>query len=204
MVGGLFSDGFLAEASPATWDKADTALFHTTRTDLVAIPPTELLGCLAETSVKAESLTSGGLCAVEPPSTLGKAETEGDRALLGLELSHYVLSPPRVGIKEWGVPGGDEGGRVEGASDIQGIDTSIQANQLVSALSEVNTTYAVEALGDVESSSPWMSINPLGVVVTAELNCNTKVRRLDNNLKVSNWVKYRLPGFSKMMGLSLG
>ena len=49
-----------------------------------------------------------------------------------------------------------------------------------------------------------MSINPLGVVVTADLNCSTEVRRLDNTLKVSNWVKYRLPGFSKMIGLSLG
>ena len=53
-------------------------------------------------------------------------------------------------------------------------------------------------------SSPLVSINPLGVVVTTDLNCNTEVRRLDNTLKVSKWVKYRLPGFSKMMGLSLG
>ena len=56
----------------------------------------------------------------------------------------------------------------------------------------------------MESSSPLVSINPLGVVVTADLNCNTEVRRLDNTSKVSNWVKYRLPSFSKMMGLSLG
>ena len=40
--------------------------------------------------------------------------------------------------------------------------------------------------------------------MTTNLNCNTEVRRLDNTLKVSNWVKYRLLGFSKMMGLSLG
>ena len=133
-----------------------------------------------------------------------KAETEGDRALKGLELSNYVLSPPRVGIEEWDVPSGDEDDQVEGASDIQGIDTSHQANQLVLALTEVETAYAVEVLGDVESSSPLMSINPLGVVVTAELNSNIEVRRFDNTLKVSNWVKHRLPSFSKMMGLSLG
>ena len=200
----LFSNGIHTKASWATRDRADTALFHTTRTDLVAIPPTKLLGCLVETSAKAESLISCGLYADKPPSTLGKAEIEGDRALIGLELSNYVLSPPRVGIKEWGVLSRDEGDRVKVASDIQGIDTSIQANQLVSALTEVETAYAVEVLGDGESSSPLMSINPLRVVVTAELNCNTEVRRLDNTLKVSNWVKYRLPDFSKMMGLSLG
>ena len=72
------------------------------------------------------------------------------------------------------------------------------------ALTEVETAYAVEVLGDVESSSPLMSINPLGVVVTAELNSNIEVRRFDNTLKVSNWVKHRLPSFSKMMGFSLG
>ena len=144
-VGGLFSDGFHARALPATRDRVDTTLFHTTRTDLVSFSPTELLGCLAGTLVEAESLFSGGLCADEPPSTLGKAETEGDRALIGLELSNYVLSPPRVRIEEGGVPGGDEGDRVEGASDIQGIDTSYQANQSVLALTKVKTAYVVEA-----------------------------------------------------------
>ena len=108
------------------------------------------------------------------------------RALLGLELSNYVQSPLRVGIEEWGVQGGDEGDRAEGTSDIQGIDTSYQANQLVLALTEVKTTYAVEALGDVESSSPLMSINPLGAVVMTKLNYNNEVKRLDNTLKVSN------------------
>ena len=162
------------------------------------------MGCLAETSAEVECFIFEGSRTNKPLITLGKAEIEGDRALIGLELSNYVLSPPRVGIKEWGVLSRDEGDRVKVASDIQGIDTSIQANQLVSALTEVETAYAVEVLGDGESSSPLMSINPLRVVVTAELNCNTEVRRLDNTLKVSNWVKYRLPDFSKMMGLSLG
>ena len=44
----------------------------------MAIPSTELLGCLVETSMEAKSLISGGLCAVEPLSTLGKTKTEGD------------------------------------------------------------------------------------------------------------------------------
>ena len=160
--------GFSPGLSPVTQDRADTALFHTTRIDLVAIPLTELLGCLVETSMEAKSLISGGLCAVEPLSTLGKTKTEGDKALLGLELSNYVLSPLRVGIEELGVLGGDEGDWVEGTSDIQGIDTSYQANQLVLALTEVETAYAIEAQGDIESSSPLMSINPLGAVVMTE------------------------------------
>ena len=89
-------------------------------------------------------------------------------------------------------------------SDIQGIDTSHQANQLVLALTEVETASADEGLGDLDSFPPLMTINPLGLVVSAELNRNTEVMRFDNTLIISNWVKHRLPSFSKMMGLSLG
>ena len=60
-----------------------------------------------------------------------------------------------------------------------------------------------EGLSDVDSSSPLMTFNPLGLVVTAELNSNSEVIRFDNTSNVSNWVKQRLPGFSKMMGLPL-
>ena len=100
MEGGPFFDGFHAGASPATLGRAVTALLHTTRTDLVSLSPSEHLGCLVETSVKAESLISGGLCADEPSFTLAKVETKGDRALKGLELSNYILNLPRVGIEE--------------------------------------------------------------------------------------------------------
>lgn len=175
--GGSFSDGSLAGASPAELDRADIGLLHTMRPDLVSVSSSEHLGCPAETMAVAMSLFSGGPSAVESLLTLGNAETEGERSFKGLELSTSVLSPPRVGI---------------------------EANQSVLALSEVETAYAVEALGEAESSSPLMSINPLGVVVTAELNKNTEVRRLDNTLAVSNWVKQRLPSFSKLMGLPLG
>ena len=103
MEGGPFFDGFHAEASPVTLDRAITALFHTTRTDLVSVPPTKHMGCLTETSAEAESLISDGLYVDDPPFI------EGDWALNGLKLSNYVLSPPRVGIEEWGVPTGDGG-----------------------------------------------------------------------------------------------
>ena len=135
---------------------------------------------------------------------MGTAETEVDKALNGLVLSNYAPSPPTVGIEVRGVPGGDAGGQVEGASDIQGTDTSHQANQSVLALTEVETAYVVEVLGDVDNSSPLMSINPLELNSIAEVNSIVEVRRFDNSLNVSNWVKHRLLGFSKMMGLSLG
>ena len=102
-------------------------------------------------------------------------------------------------IEELVVPGGLEGGWVEGDYDFQGIDSPPQTKKPVLALTEVD-----EGLGDVDCSSPLMTFNPMGLVVLAELNSNTEVMRLDNTLNVFNWVKRRLPVFSKMMGLSLG
>ena len=54
------------------------------------------------------------------------------------------------------------------------------------------------------SFSPLMTINPLGLVVSDELNSDKEVKGFGNTLNISNWVKHRIPGFSKMMGLSLG
>ena len=193
-----FSDGFHAGDPLATLDRADFGLFHSMRSILESDSPTEHMGCPAETSAVAECLISVGLGSDEPLFSLGKADTEIDRVFNGLVLSNYALSPPRVGIEVRGVPNGDVGGRVEGASDIQGTYSSHQDNQSVLALIEVEKAYAVEVLGDVDSSSPRMSINPL------ELNGIAVVRRFDNSLNVSNWVKHRLPGFSKMTRLSLG
>ena len=70
MVGGLFSNGFHAEASLETLDSANTSFFHTTRSVLVYVPLSELMGCLAKTSAEAKSLISGGLCTNEPLFTL--------------------------------------------------------------------------------------------------------------------------------------
>ena len=112
-----FSNGFHAGDPPATLDRANFGLFHSMRSVLESDPPTEHMGCPAETSVE---IVSDGSRADEPLITMGKADTKGERALKGLVLSNYVLSSPRVGIEDLGVPGGVEGGRVEGASDVQG------------------------------------------------------------------------------------
>ena len=63
------------------------------------------------------------------------------------------------------------------------------------ALTKVKTASANEGLGDVDSLSPLLTINSLGLVVSAELNSNIEVMRFDNTLNVSNWVKYRPPWF---------
>ena len=63
------------------------------------------------------------------------------------------------------------------------------------ALTKVKTASANEGLGDVDNLSPLLTINSLGLVVSAELNSNIEVMRFDNTLNVSNWVKYRPPWF---------
>ena len=59
-------------------------------------------------------------------------------------------------------------------------------------------------LGDVDSFSPLMTITTQGLVVSVELNRDTEVLGLENTLDISNWVKHRIPGFSKLVGLPVG
>ncbi|KAF3968717.1 hypothetical protein CMV_007427 [Castanea mollissima] len=140
--------------------------------DTRSLPLTENLGCLVMTSVEVERLISDGSCADEPSVTLGKAEIGGDGALTGCVVSNYNSSPSRVGNEEVGVQGGDEGGQVDCASDKQGINTPHQVDQSVWALTEVEIISADEGLGCVDSFSPLLTINPLELVVLAELNGN--------------------------------
>nr|POF17159.1 hypothetical protein CFP56_39685 [Quercus suber] len=98
-----FSDGFHVEDSPATLDRANITLIHTIRTDTLSVPLTENMGCLAKTSVEAKCLIFNRSHVNEPSITLGKAKTEDDKALIGLVLSNYVLSPSRVGTEKLGV-----------------------------------------------------------------------------------------------------
>ena len=150
------------------------------------------------TSSEAGCPFSKGFRVGEPPFSLGKANLEGDRASKSLVLSNYILDPSRFGSEELGIQGGDEGDRVVCARDTQGIDTSHLANQSVLALTKVET------LPYVDNFSPLTTINPLGLAVLAEVNSFMEVLSLDNTLNVSKWVKHRIPGFNKMMGLSLG
>ena len=75
---------------------------------------------------------------------------------------------------------------------------------LSGVMTEVEALSADLDLGDVDSFSPLMTINPMGLVVSAELHNNIEVMGVENLLNISNWVKHRIPSFSKMMGLSLG
>jgi len=183
------SDGSHIEDTLMTLDRAYTAPIHSTRMETMSNPRTSNLGYLAKPLGEAECPVFDGSRADEPSITLGKAETKDDKASIGLVLSNYVLSISRTRTKDLGIQDGDEGGQVDCASDIQGIDTSHQANQLlVLALTEVDVVSADIGLGNGDSLSPLMTINPLGLVVSAELNSKSEVMGFDNTLNISNWV----------------
>lgn len=114
------SDGFHAKELPMTPGKADIMQTHSLGTVMssdcaheVAIPQTEAMGRLANSSMEVECPFSDGICADEPPMTLGKAETESDRVLMGLFLFNLFVSLSRAGIADLGVQDGDEGGWVD-------------------------------------------------------------------------------------------
>lgn len=57
--------------------------------------------------------------------------------------------------------------------------------------------------GSFSDCNPLIMIAPPGLDLSTELSSDTEVLCLDNKLAISNWVKHRLPGFSKLVGLSL-
>ena len=57
--------------------------------------------------------------------------------------------------------------------------------------------------GEDSSPIPLLSITPFGLPLTAKLNSGNEVVGCENILDTSRWVKNRLPGFSKLVGLPL-
>ena len=73
-----------------------------------------------------------------------------------------------------------------------------------SVLVEEEWNLSDKGLGGEDSSPvPLMSITPSGIHLSAELNCGNEAVGCENILDTSRWVKNRLPGFSKLVGLPL-
>lgn len=148
------------------------------------------------------------------------------RSSVNLFLFDFFLGLSRAGLVDLGVNDGDEGGWDCCAGLTQGIDNNgfrpnsvlehDQSNLAVipmkavcdvlgaSVLVEEEMDISVLGLGGEDSLSiPLMTITPFGLALSAELNYGTEVVGCENTLDISNWVKYRLPGFSKLVGLPL-
>jgi len=69
-----------------------------------------MMGFLVKSSAEVECPVFDGSHTDEPSITLGKAETEGVRASIGLLLPNSVSSLSRAEVVGLGVQDGDEGG----------------------------------------------------------------------------------------------
>ena len=73
-----------------------------------------------------------------------------------------------------------------------------------SVLVEEEWNVSNKGLGGEDSSPvPLLSITPSGLHLIAKLNCGNEAVGCENILDTSRWVKNRLPGFSKLVGLPL-
>ena len=73
-----------------------------------------------------------------------------------------------------------------------------------SALVEEELNISNMGLGGEDSLPiPLLSITPFGLPLSAELNYGNEAVECVNTLDASRWVKNRLPGFSKLVGLPL-
>ena len=158
--------------------------------------------------------------------TSGKTNKVISRLSIELFLSDIFLILLRAGLVDLCVNDGDEGGLDSRASLKQGIDNNgfrpkavlehDQSNLAMiptkaicdvpgaSVLVEEEMDILEMGLGGSDSLSiPLMTITPFGLALSVELNYGPEAVGCVNTLDISNWVKYRLPGFSKLVGLPL-
>lgn len=53
----------------------------------------------------------------------------------------------------------------------------------------------------ISKCNPLLTIVPSGLALSAEVHNDTKVADLGSTLDISNWVKHKIRGFSKLVGL---
>ena len=184
----------------------------------------EVPGQCAKPPMEANCPFSDGVSPDEPTMTPGKTNKVISRSSVELFLSDFFLSLSRAGLVDLGVNDGDEGGWDSRASLKQGIDNNgfrpkavlehDQSNLAVIPTKAVCVVPEASVLveeemdisdigGEDSLSIPLMTITPFGLALSAELNCGTEAVGCVNTLDISNWVKYKLPGFSKLVGLPL-
>ena len=155
-------------------------------------------------------VTSSGELMVFP----GKANLVVPRPWVECFLSVLFLSFLRAGLVVLGDQEGDDGGLVS-LTPIASLDSehprlaelpmkALCAVPGASVLAEEEWNVSDKGLGGEDSSPvPLMSITLSGLHLSAELNCGNEAVGCENILDTSRWVKNKLPGFSKLVGLPL-
>ena len=74
------------------------------------------------------------------------------------------------------------------------------------ALMEPKSDCGLTVLGEEESlanCNPLLTVIPPGMALSMEVHNNSEVLDIGGTLDVSKWVKNRIPGFSRVIGLSV-
>ena len=105
--------------------------------------------------------------------------------------------------------------RLEVGVESQGVDDKCTRQIVVFETNQPNLGVSMEeggaisevaCMGEEESLTncePLSSIAPLGLELSMEMYKDNEVLGLGSKLDVSSWVKHRIPGFSKVVGLSV-
>ena len=201
--------------------KADGPFYARTSSDELAAPldKADDLFSIGISSVelsllpgKSDDPFSVGTSSDELMLSPGKSDMVSSRPSVDCFLSDLFLSLSRTRLVVLGDNDEDEGGldslmliaafEFEQPSLAELPTKALCAVPGVSALVEEEFNFSDTGLGGEDSSPiPLLSITPFGLPLTAELNCGNETVGCESILDTSRWVKNRLLGFSKLVGL---
>ena len=165
----------------------------------------------------ADGSFSASLSSDELTVSPGKFVTVISWSLVELFLSGFFWSLSRAGSEDLGVLDGIK----EGWDSCANLRPNVALEQDLSSLAmipmkAVSDVPGASALvvgemshselglgGEVSLAIPFLSITPLRLPVSAEMSCGYVALECANTMDISSWVKNRLPGFSKLVGLPL-
>ena len=163
---------------------------------------------------KSDDLFSVGTSSDELVLSLGESDMVSLRPSVECSLFDLNLSLSRTGLVVLGDNEGDEGGldsfMLTDALEFEQPNLAELPRKALCAVPKVSTfveeefNFSNSGLGGEDSSPiPLLSITPFGLPLTAKLNCGIEAVGCESILDISRWVKNKLPGFSKLVGLPL-
>ena len=203
---GPSSAGFSSKELPMTPGKAGDPCTAGSCSGESSIPP-----------VKAGGPSSDGISSDVHSVSSGKSIKVLSWSSTERFLSDFFLSLSRAGLVGLRDNIGAEGGwdscviskpsaalAIVQPSSVESPTKALCAVSEVGDLVEDELNNSDMGLGGEDSlSTPLLSFTPFGFPLAAELNWSNEAVESVNTLDISRWVKNRLPGFSKLVGLPL-
>ena len=169
-----------------------------------------------------------GLSSDDSSMVTGKTDMANSQLSKGIFLADILKRLSVAGLVDFGVKSADKGGSESSMLLIQGMDNKGtrlidmgEIGQPNSTLMEPNSECGLFVLGglaveevalskvvsgeeeNLADCNPLLTIIPLRLDLSLEVHNNSEVLDMGGTLDVSNWVKNRIPSFSKMIGLSM-